>query len=268
MYYLPPQVDGELPPGPVERIAFRGVGFAYPDDTPTQVLEGFDLEVPAGARVALVGGSGSGKTTAIRLLLRLFDPSQGQVELNGVDLRRLKLAGLRAKIGYVEQEPRLLDDSIRENILFGLDESQRAALPPETLEARLQNAIKLARVDFLERLSDGLETPVNQAGASLSVGQKQRIAIARALIRNPEILIFDEATANLDSISEAAILQTINDLPPTVTVFIVSHRLNFIRTCDPVIVMERGQIVERGTAAELMANQDGHFHRYAEQYQL
>jgi ABC-type multidrug transport system fused ATPase/permease subunit len=268
MYSLAPQSDGTVETGPIETIRFREVSFAYPDDPPTTVLDRFDLEIRRGARLALVGGSGSGKSTVVKLLLRLFDPVQGALEINGVDARELRLASLRAKIGYVEQEPRLFDDSVLENILFGLSESERAGLSEESLRSRVENVVKLARLDFLDRLSDGLLTPVNQAGASLSVGQKQRIAIARALIRNPEVLILDEATANLDSISEAAILETVKELPPTVTVLIVSHRLSFIRSCDPVIVLEQGRIVERGAPAALLADPDGHFRRYAEKYQL
>lgn len=268
IYRLPAQKDGDLDLNGIERISFRGVRFSYPDDQEQRVLDGLELEIPRGARVGLVGGSGSGKTTIAKLLLRLYDPVEGRLEINDLDVRDFKIDSVRAKIGYVEQEPRLFDDTIFENIIFGLTETERNALSEEALRARVDAVVKLARIDFLDRLSDGLFTPVSQAGGSLSVGQKQRIAIARALIRQPDVLIFDEATANLDSISETAILHTIGDLPKSVTVFIISHRLSFIRTCDPVLVMEAGRLVERGAFATLVADAGGHFRRYADQYQL
>lgn len=228
--------------GPPATIALRGVAFDYGDG---DVLEGIDLEVRAGMRVAIVGASGAGKSTLLSLLPRLRDPSRGRVEWDGVDVRDLRLASLRRQIAVVTQEPFLFDDTIRENIRFGR---------PDASDAEITAAAEAANADaFVRALPKGYDTRIDELGMRLSGGQRQRICIARALLRGAPVLLLDEATSNLDAESEAAVQEALERLMAGRTTFVVAHRLSTVRDADLVVVLAQGRVVERGTHGALVA---------------
>lgn len=225
-------------------VAFQHVSFRYHDKQPAPVLEDVSFEVAAGQRVALVGPSGSGKTTIISLLPRFYDVSEGSVTIDGRDVRELKIKSLRRHIGMVLQTPVLFSGTVRENILYG----KPRASEDELLEAcRAANALQ-----FIEQLPQGLESEVGEGGAFLSGGQRQRLTIARAFLKNPEILVLDEATSALDTESERLIQAALQKLMQGRTTFIVAHRLSTIQHADLILVMRQGRIVERGTHRELL----------------
>jgi subfamily B ATP-binding cassette protein MsbA len=225
-------------------VAFRGVSFAY-DAAKGGVLRDINIEVPPGTTVAIVGRSGSGKSTLVSLLPRFYDPGEGSVLLDEVDLRDYRLADLRNQISLVSQEVVLFDDTIRNNILFGA-----AGVD----EATLRDAVRAAHVaEFVAELPEGLETRVGDRGLLLSGGQRQRIAIARALLRNSPVLVLDEATSALDSESERHIQAALEQLVKNRTTFVIAHRLSTIEHADLIVVMDEGAIIERGTHAELLA---------------
>jgi subfamily B ATP-binding cassette protein MsbA len=225
-------------------VQFRGVSFSY-DAFKGGVLHDINLEVAPGTTVAIVGRSGSGKSTLVSLLPRFYDPGQGAVLLDGVDLREYQLRDLRAQISLVSQEVVLFDDTIRNNILFGADAID---------EATLLDAVRAAHVaEFVAELPEGLETRVGDRGLLLSGGQRQRIAIARALLRNSPVLVLDEATSALDSASERHIQAALEQLVKNRTTFVIAHRLSTIEHADLIVVMAEGAIIERGSHAELLA---------------
>jgi subfamily B ATP-binding cassette protein MsbA len=225
-------------------IEFRDVTFEYTTEK-GGVLHGLSLQVPAGKNVAIVGRSGSGKSTLVGLVPRIYDVTAGQVLIDGVDVRDCNLRDLRANVALVSQDVLLFNDSIRNNIAFGMD-----APDPAAVEA----AARAAYVDeFARELPQGLDTPVGDRGALLSGGQRQRIAIARALLKNAPILILDEAMSALDNESERRIQQALVELMRNRTTLVIAHRLTTIEHADEIIVMEEGRIVERGTHAELVA---------------
>jgi ABC-type multidrug transport system fused ATPase/permease subunit len=224
-------------------VVFDHVSFAYAPGRP--VLHDVSLAVAPGQVVALVGPSGAGKSTLVSLLARFYDPTAGRVLLDGQDLRELSLGGLRAQIGMVFQDTFLFATTIRENIAFGRPSADEAAI---IAAARAANAW-----EFVEQLPLGLETPVGERGVQLSEGQKQRLAIARALLRDPRILVLDEPTSALDARSERLLQSALDNLMRGRTTFVIAHRLATAQRADQILVLERGAIVERGTHAELLA---------------
>ena len=201
------------------------------------------MTIAKGSMTALVGHSGSGKSTIASLLLRLYDPGSGRILVNGFDLKEYDVNTYRDIVGYVSQEPFVFNASIKENILFGGEFSDK-----EVIEAA-----KLAYAhEFIMELPEGYDTLVGDQGVTLSGGEKQRIVIARAMIRRPEFLILDEATSALDNISEAAVQKAIDQVAKECTTLVIAHRLMTIRNADKIVVIEKGRIVEEGTHEELM----------------
>lgn len=235
--------NGYRPFGGLQKaIELIAVDFSYSPDEP--VLQGITLAIPKGQTVALVGASGAGKSTLADLVARFYDPTQGQLLLDGIDLREFDITSVRQKMAIVSQETFIFNTTVRGNIAYGLDDVS----DKDVFEAsRLANAL-----EFIESLPEGLETVLGDRGVRLSGGQRQRIAIARALLRNPEILILDEATSALDSVSERLIQQSLEKLSVGRTVIAIAHRLSTIMRADKVVVMEKGQIVEQGTYQELL----------------
>jgi subfamily B ATP-binding cassette protein MsbA len=224
-------------------VAFQDVEFEYDPGTP--VLRGVSFQVPAGSTVALVGSSGSGKSTIIGLLMAFSRPQRGQVLVDGQDLQRLRLRDYRSKLGVVMQDNFLFDGTVADNIGFARPGASR-----EEIEA----VGRIAHVDeFVERFERGYDTVVGERGVKLSGGQRQRVAIARAILADPRILILDEATSSLDSESEALIRDGLHRLRSGRTTFVIAHRLSTIESADQILVVEAGQVVERGVHAELLA---------------
>jgi ATP-binding cassette subfamily B protein len=229
-------------PQDVEEIKFDGVNFWYRPDVP--VIQDFDLTVPGGATVALVGPSGAGKTTITDLVARFYDPTRGAIRLNGIDLRQLKLGSYRQLLAVVQQEVFLFDGTVRDNIAYGL----RGAT-----DAQIEDAARRANaLEFIERLPERLDTLIGERGFKLSGGQRQRLSIARAILANPRILILDEATSNLDTESEQLIQSSLGELFAGRTTFVIAHRLSTITHADLIVVMESGRIVEMGRHDDLM----------------
>jgi ATP-binding cassette, subfamily B, bacterial MsbA len=232
-------------------IAFVSVDFSY--DSSTSVLKNITLTIPKGQTLALVGASGSGKSTLADLIPRFYDPIQGAIYVDGIDLREFDIHSIRQKMAIVSQDTFIFNTSVRQNIAYGLDWIDDGAIIEA---AALANAI-----DFILQLPDGFETKLGDRGVRLSGGQRQRIAIARALLHNPEILILDEATSALDSISERLIQQSLDKLSAGRTVISIAHRLSTIARADKVVVLEQGQIVEQGGYQELL-DQQGKLWKY------
>lgn len=224
------------------RVSFEDVHFGY--DTRRQILHGVSFEIPPGGTVAVVGHSGSGKSTLARLLYRFYDVDSGHIRIEGMDLRAVTQDSLRAAIAIVPQDTVLFNDTIYYNILYGRPEASR-----EDVEA----AARAAHIhDFILRLPDGYETAVGERGLKLSGGEKQRVTIARALLKNPAILIFDEATSALDSKSEKAIQEELDRIQKGRTTLVIAHRLSTVMNADQILVMDAGYIVERGSHRELL----------------
>ena len=224
-----------LEPGPAA-VRFENVGFAYEADR--QILQGVDFEVPAGHTVAIVGHSGSGKSTIARLLYRFYDVQSGAIRINGHDLRSLTQHSLRSAIGIVPQDTVLFNDTLFYNIQYGRPDATREEVEAAARAAQL--------TDFVARLPAGFDTRVGERGLKLSGGEKQRVAIARALLKNPAILIFDEATSALDSRTEKAIQAQIERAASGRTAIVIAHRLSTVMDADEIIVLDQGRIVERG----------------------
>ncbi|HVS02446.1 MAG TPA: ABC transporter ATP-binding protein [Thermoanaerobaculia bacterium] len=236
---------------PIEgRVRFEHVGFAYQQGEP--VLRDVDFEVPAGTVVALVGSSGSGKSTLASLVASFLGPDEGRVLVDGVDLAEVTLATYRSQLGLVLQNDFLFDGTIRENLLFA-----RAGAAAEEVEAAARQAHVM---EFAARFPAGLDTVIGERGVKLSGGQRQRVTIARAILARPRILILDEATSSLDTESEALIQQSLQALLEGRTTFVIAHRLSTIQRADLILVVEAGQIVERGRHDELIARR-GRYHQ-------
>ncbi|MBU5436459.1 peptidase domain-containing ABC transporter [Tissierella sp. MSJ-40] len=223
-------------------IEIRDVSFRY--GTRKLVLEDINIYIKQGEKVAFVGESGSGKTTLVKLLLNLYQPEKGDILINGNNIKDIQIECLREKIAYIPQETFLFSGSIMNNLTLGLDESQ----PEKIIEAS-----KMAQAhDFINDLPLRYETRLEENGSNLSGGQRQRLAITRAILKKPDILILDEATSNLDSITERAIEKTIDEYSKGITTFIIAHRLSTVKRCDKIFVMDKGKIIEYGTHDELV----------------
>jgi subfamily B ATP-binding cassette protein MsbA len=237
-------------------IVFENVNFSYNGEK--NALENINLEIKSGESVALVGPSGSGKSTLINLLLRFYDPNCGKILLDGIDLKKIKIESLRKNIGVVDQEAFLFNASLKENISYG---KRDASL------GEIKSAAKAANIyDFIESLPEKYETVVGERGVKLSGGEKQRITIARAILKNPKILILDEATSSLDSESEGLIQQALKTLLQEKTSLVIAHRLSTILSADKIIVLEDGKIVEAGQHFELLEKGGVYRKLYDEQF--
>ncbi|MDQ2825843.1 MAG: ABC transporter ATP-binding protein/permease, partial [Actinomycetota bacterium] len=265
---------GSVPEGPVS-VEFTGVRFAYPaadkvslasledvavldDRLGEEVLRGVSFRVEAGTTVALVGTSGAGKSTIASLIPRLYDVDAGSVRLSGIDVRELSFGSLRATVGMVTQDGHLFHDTIRANLAYAR---------PDAGDDELWDALRRARLaGLVESLSDGLDTVVGERGYRLSGGERQRLTIARLLLARPEVVILDEATAHLDSTSEAAVQEALAVALAGRTAVVIAHRLSTIRGADVILVIEEGQVAERGTHAELLARGGRYAHLYRTQF--
>jgi ABC-type multidrug transport system fused ATPase/permease subunit len=223
-------------------VQFHEVSFGYRDEAP--VLSDINLTVRAGERIALVGPSGAGKSSLIKLLLRFYDVKSGRLLIDAHDVRDLPLSFLRSQIGLVQQEPFLFNGTVRENIVY----SDRTAD-----QARIEAAARAARAhEFIMELPDAYDTWIGERGVKLSVGQKQRLSIARVLLKDPPIVIFDEATSNIDTENEQKIREAIHELTVGRTTLIIAHRLATLHDVDRIVVVEKGRIVEEGAHEDLM----------------
>jgi ABC-type multidrug transport system fused ATPase/permease subunit len=243
-------------PDIVGLVEFEDVSFSY--DGTHEVLHGVSFHSPPGTVTALVGSSGSGKSTTIGLICAFYKPSQGTIRVDGTDLSEVRLDSYRTRLGVVLQESFLFDGTIRDNVAFSR---------PDASEEQIMRACRIARVDeFAESFADKYETVVGERGVKLSGGQRQRLSIARAILAEPRILILDEATSSLDSESEEMIQQGLSYLMQGRTTFVIAHRLSTIRRADQIMVMEQGKIVERGTHAELYAARRRYYDLYTRQH--
>jgi ATP-binding cassette, subfamily B, bacterial len=235
----------DLDPGTVRgEVRFENVGFGYDPDAPP-TISGVDITVPPGTRVALVGETGAGKTTLGYLVARLYDATTGRITIDGVDVRDLSFASLSRSVGLVSQETYLFHASIRENLRFA---------KPDATDEELEAAARAARIhDLIASLPDGYDTVVGERGYRFSGGEKQRIAIARTVLRNPPVLVLDEATSALDTETERAVQAALDRLAEGRTTIAIAHRLSTVRDADEIVVLDRGRVVERGTHAQLLA---------------
>ncbi|HEY0827335.1 MAG TPA: ABC transporter ATP-binding protein, partial [Bacilli bacterium] len=259
--HLTPDVVEPAKPIVIEQIrgelSLNHVYFSYPDGP--HVLQDFNLQIQAGERIALVGTSGNGKSTLLKLLSRFYDPSHGEIQLDGVPLQQLSFQQLRETIGYVFQETYLFGSTVRDNILFAL---------PEATEEQLIQAAKAAYAhDFIIELPEGYDTVVGERGVKLSGGQKQRISIARLFLKNPKIILLDEATSALDNVSEREVQKALDHLLLNRTTITVAHRLSTIQDVDRIIVIDQGTIAEAGSYPQLMQLK-GIFYQLSEGEQL
>ncbi len=221
----------------------RTCWFRYDTDAPWTLQE-IDAEIPAGTRTALVGETGAGKTTLAYLVARLYEPQQGCVSIDGVDIRDLTHESLAATVGLVSQETYLFHSSIRDNLSFAC---------PQASDEEIEDAARAAQIhELIVSLPDGYDTPVGERGYRFSGGEKQRMAIARTILRNPPVLILDEATSALDNETERAVQQSLDELSRGRTTIAIAHRLSTIRDADQILVLDGGSIVERGTHDELL----------------
>jgi ATP-binding cassette, subfamily B, bacterial len=251
--YLDLAVEVDDPAHPVEidpaqvtgRVRVQDVSFAYPG-ADRAALSGIDLDIPAGSTLALVGETGSGKTTLASLIARLYDPSSGSVRIDGIDIRDIRLADLAEIVGVVSQETYLLHTTVRENLRYAR---------PEATDAEIEDAARAAQIhDVISGLPDGYETMVGSRGHRFSGGERQRLAIARTLLRDPRVLVLDEATSALDTETERAVQQAFDTLAEGRTTITIAHRLSTVRNADQIAVLDHGHLAEAGTHASLLAS--------------
>lgn len=236
-------------------IKFDNVRFRYPTRPEVEVLKGISFEIKPGEKIALAGQSGAGKSTIAQLLMRYYDPSEGQISLDGQDTTNFRIHDFRQKIGVVPQEVLLFGGSLKDNIRYGR---------PASTDEEIRDAAKKANaLEFIESFPEGFETLVGERGVKLSGGQRQRIAIARAILKDPEILILDEATSSLDAESEKLVQDALEQLMKGRTTLVIAHRLATIRSMDRIMVVQAGEIIEEGTHEELIA-QKGAYHQFIE----
>ena len=259
---IPDVLDRPGVTAPVARIRgevrFEQVTFRYRPDVP--VLKGLTVSVRPGERVALVGPSGAGKSTLVKLLMRFYDVTGGAILIDGTDLRDLPLRYVRDHIGFVQQEPFLFNGSVRENILYG---------DLTATEQQLELAARAARAhEFIAELPEGYDTWIGERGIKLSVGQKQRVSIARVLLKDPPIVIFDEATSNIDTETEVKIREALNELTKGRTTIIIAHRLSTLHDADRILVMDEGRLVEQGRHDELLGRGGLYAALYEAQFQV
>lgn len=237
-------------PTGLPEVRYQAVHFRYHERAP--VLEAFDLVLEPGQTTALVGHTGSGKSTVANLLMRYYDPSDGVISINGLDLREMDLEDLRSHIGHVAQEPFLFEGSVRENLTLAR---------PEATQDELIDALQGACAwDFVHRLPQGLDTPIGERGVRLSQGEKQRLTLARVLLKDPPLVIFDEATSSVDTLTEALIQKALENLSRQRTVLVIAHRLSTVRRADKIVVLEHGRILETGRHHDLL-KREGYYAR-------
>ncbi len=238
--------DPDAPPLDVDEghVVYDDVTFGY-DDADDPVVEELSFDVDGGETLALVGPTGAGKSTAIKLLMRLYDVDDGAIKIDGTDIRDVSVRSLRESIGYVSQETYLFYGTVRENIAYGLPDADQDAVEAAARAAEAH--------DFIASLPEGYDTMVGERGVKLSGGQRQRIALARAILRDPEILVLDEATSDVDTETEMLIQRSLDGLTAERTTFVIAHRLSTVRDADTIVVLDDGRIVERGTHEELLA---------------
>jgi len=248
-----PKVDDGTEPMRFEgRISFENITFRY-DDTLDHAIKDLSFDIKKNHKVAIVGSSGAGKTTIANLLARLHEPTEGRITVDGVDLRDINKSSYRNKLGYIGQETFIFHDTIRENIRFGGDYSDEEIVAA----AELADAL-----DFINRTPEGLDTVIGDQGMKLSGGQRQRVAIARVILRKPEILLLDESTSSLDNISEQKVMESIRKISKNMTVVIIAHRLSTVQDADVIHVLKGGEIVESGSHDELMSHDGEYFNLY------
>ena len=239
-------------------VAFEDVTFHYPDGEEL-VLEHFDLEVPQGTNVAIVGETGAGKSTLVNLVCRFFEPTTGRVLIDGRDARERSIQWLHSNIGYVLQTPHLFSGTVRDNLKYG---------NPNASDEQILEALRLVSADFVvEKLKDGLDTEIGEGGSFLSTGEKQLLSIARALLADPAILILDEATSSIDTVTEQAIQEAIATVIKGRTSFVIAHRLSTIVHADVILVVDGGKIIERGSHKQLMEKKGAYYRLYTRQYE-
>jgi len=237
-------------------VRFEHIHFAYRKDRP--ILRDVDFTIPAGHKVAVVGASGAGKSTLARLLFRFYDVDKGAIRIDGQDIRDVTQDSLRAAIGVVPQDTVLFNDTLYSNLAYGR---------PDATEEEVYRAARMAHLEnFIHSLPDGYETKVGERGLKLSGGEKQRVAIARVILKNPPLLILDEATSSLDSLSEQAILGALKEVSEHRTTLVIAHRLSTIRDADTILVMDDGRIVESGNHSELLARSGHYSHLWEQQH--
>ncbi|UCG29409.1 MAG: ABC transporter ATP-binding protein [candidate division WOR-3 bacterium] len=246
--------DGRVKEAEHRGIAMEKVSFKYTKDGPL-ILDGINIKIKPGQKIGLAGTVGSGKTTLLQVLMRVADPTDGRVKLNGTDMRDIRLSELRSLFGYIPQEPSLFSESIYNNITFG----RKIDTP------MVNSAVKLAQLEgFVRGAPKGLDELIGERGLRISGGEKQRVAIARAVLGQPKILVLDDATSNLDADTERELIRQLSKTPDT-TIILISHRLSVLSICDYIYVLDKGKIVEKGTHEELLKNQGLYWKLYQHQ---